>query len=140
MQSFSQLNWVFKSSMNCSPHALTNTKYQIFVRSSYFLQNTARKCCVHKLFWMSKTISVPNMLSPCSELGIFMYWTLNSMSSYCGLVDVKIRASDKDLPVRPSTFLNVWESNGSTAWLQNKYLISTWGDKKTKETLLFKDQ
>ena len=36
------------------------------------------------------------------ELGIFMYWTCNSMnnlSSYCGLVDAKIRASDKDLPV-----------------------------------------
>ena len=36
------------------------------------------------------------------ELGIFMYWSCNSMnnlSSYCGLVDAKIRASDKDLPV-----------------------------------------
>ena len=39
-----------------------------------------------------------------SRLGIFMYvlWTCNSMnnlSSYCGLVYAKIRASDKDLPV-----------------------------------------
>ena len=36
------------------------------------------------------------------ELGIFMYWTWNSMynlSSYCGLVYAKMRASDKDLPV-----------------------------------------
>ena len=36
------------------------------------------------------------------ELGIFMYWTCNPMNnllSYCGLVDAKIRASDKDLPV-----------------------------------------
>ena len=43
------------------------------------------------------------MFSPCTELRIFMYWTCNSMnnlSSYCGLVDAKIRASDKDLPVR----------------------------------------
>ena len=35
-------------------------------------------------------------------LGIFLYWTCNSMNnllSYCGLVDAKIRASDKDLPV-----------------------------------------
>ena len=34
------------------------------------------------------------------ELEIFVYWTCNSMnnlSSYCGLVDAKIRASDKDL-------------------------------------------
>ena len=39
---------------------------------------------------------------PRFELGIFMYWTCNSMnnlSSYCGLVDAKIRASDKYLPV-----------------------------------------
>ena len=36
-----------------------------------------------------------------------MYWTcnsLNNLSSYCGLVDAKIRASDKDLPVPPSYF------------------------------------
>ena len=39
---------------------------------------------------------------PRFELGIFMYLTCNSMnnlSSYCGLVDAKIRASEKDLPV-----------------------------------------
>ena len=42
------------------------------------------------------------MFSPCSELGIFLYWTDNSMNnllSYFGLVDAKIRASDIDLPV-----------------------------------------
>ena len=57
-----------------------------------FLQNKGRTCCVHKLFWISKTISVHNMFSPWSELGIFMYWTCNSMnnlSSYCGLADAK---------------------------------------------------
>ena len=40
--------------------------------------------------------------SECSEIGIFMYWTGNSMNnllSYCGLVDAKIRASDIDFPV-----------------------------------------
>ena len=40
---------------------------------------------------------------PRFELGIFMYWTCNSMnnlSSCYGLVDAKIRASDNDLPVR----------------------------------------
>ena len=61
-------------------------------------------CCVHKLFWMSKpvnqknTICVHNMFSTCSELGIFMKWTrssMNNLSSYCGLVDARINASDK---------------------------------------------
>ena len=39
---------------------------------------------------------------PRFELGIFMYSTcnlMNNLSSYCGLDNVKIRASDKDLPV-----------------------------------------
>ena len=39
---------------------------------------------------------------PRFELGIFMYWICNSINnllSYCGLVDAKIRASDKNLPV-----------------------------------------
>ena len=48
------------------------------------------------------------MYTTCSELGIFMYWSGNSMNnllSYSGLVDVKIRASDKDLPVQ-------WVYNG----------------------------
>ena len=39
---------------------------------------------------------------PRFETWIFMYWSCNSMnnlSSYCGLVDAKMRASDKDLPV-----------------------------------------
>ena len=38
----------------------------------------------------------------CSEHGIFMYWTRNSMNnilSYFGLVDTRISASEKDLPV-----------------------------------------
>ena len=59
-----------------------------------------------------KTISVHNMFSPCSELGIFMYWTCNSMNnllSYYGLVDTKIRPSDKDL--QPVTIVsNTWDT------------------------------
>ena len=65
-------------------------------------QNMLRTCCVHKLFWISKqkTICVHNKFSTCSEFAIFKCWSRNSMnnlSSYCGLVDAKISASDKDL-------------------------------------------
>ena len=38
----------------------------------------------------------------CTELVVFMYRTRNSMNnllSYCGLVDARINASKKDLPV-----------------------------------------
>ena len=37
-----------------------------------------------------------------SEVVVFMYWTgksMNNLLSYCGLVDTRISASDKDLPV-----------------------------------------
>ena len=65
--------------------------------------NLGRTCCVQKLFLTFRTIFVLNMFSPCSELAIFMYRTCNSMNnllSYCGLVDARISASEKDLPVQ----------------------------------------
>ena len=60
----------------------------------FFLQNTGRTCCV-QTDWL-------NVRNNFVELGIFMYWTVNSMNnllSYCGLVVERIRASEKDLPV-----------------------------------------
>ena len=48
------------------------------------------------LFWHSKQF----MYTICSELVVFMYRTgksMNNLLSYCGLVDVRIRASNKDL-------------------------------------------
>jgi hypothetical protein len=45
-------------------------------------------------FWYSEQFTT------CSELGIFMYWTGDSnLLSYCGLVEARISASEKDLPV-----------------------------------------
>ena len=69
-------------------------------------------CCVHKLFWISKqkTICVHSMFLTCSELGIFMYWTRNSMnnlSSYYGLNDSWMSASDTDLPVMNEIFFEL---------------------------------
>ena len=49
------------------------------------------------LFWHPK-----QFMYTCSELGIFIYWACNSKNnllSYCGLVDARISASKKDLPV-----------------------------------------
>ena len=45
------------------------------------------------------------MYTTCSELVVFMYRTgksMNNLLSYCGLVDARISASDKDLPVQKS--------------------------------------
>ena len=47
------------------------------------------------------------MYTKCSKLVVFMNCTgksLNKLLSYCGLVDVRINASDKDLPVQFSDF------------------------------------
>ena len=69
--------------------------------SSVHENSKLNRCCVRKLvflFWYSKQY----MYTTCSELGIFMHWTgdsVNNLLSYCGLVDAKIRASDKDVPV-----------------------------------------
>ena len=49
--------------------------------------NLGRTCCVQKLFPTFRTIYVHNMLS------------------YCGLVDPRISASDKDLPAQMYTYL-----------------------------------
>ena len=68
---------------------IPSSKHVVYINCSECHNKT--NICVHKMFLT------------CSDLGIFMYWTRNSMNnllSYCGLVDAKIRASDKDLPVK----------------------------------------
>ena len=45
---------------------------------------------------------IDNSNTTCSDLVVFIYWTRNSMNnllSYFGLVNVRISASEKDLPV-----------------------------------------
>ena len=58
--------------------------------------------CTKIVFDIQNNFGTQNVL-PRFELGVFMYRTCNSMnnlSSYCGFIDAKIRASDKDLPVQ----------------------------------------
>ena len=81
----------------------TNPQYDKIVRwstSSVHENYKLRTCRVHKLFlfWYSEQF----MYTTCSQLVLFMYWTgksKNNLLSYGGLVDVRINASDKDLPV-----------------------------------------
>ena len=56
---------------------------------------------------MSETISVHNMFSP----SLSLEFSMNNLSSYCGLVDAKIRASEKDLPV-PVRFASACKNSG----------------------------
>ena len=68
----------------------TSSEYVVYINCFELSIQKQKTICVHHMFWER------------SELAIFMYWTGNSMNnllSYCRLVDAKIRASDKDLPV-----------------------------------------
>ena len=47
---------------------------------------------------MSKQKQKPTMFWACS-FGVRTGKSLNNLLSYCGLVDARIRASEKDLPV-----------------------------------------
>ena len=61
-------------------------------------QNMGRTCCVHKLFLFLFWHSEQFMYTTCSDLGIFMYWTCNSMNnllSNCGLVDARMSVLKK---------------------------------------------
>ena len=79
-----------------------------------YRSNRMRRMCLiqvnlcQNLFFLKIVLNVRNNFCtqhvlPRFELGIFMYWTcksMNNLSWYCGLVDAKIRASDKNLPVQ----------------------------------------
>ena len=77
-----------------------------------------------------KPICVHIMFSLCSELVVFMYWAGKSMDnllSYCGLVDVRINASDKDLPVT-MTVKTIWRKKYiSYSTLIGIFFQLTWG-------------
>ena len=71
----------------------TSSKHVVYINCSECPNKNKNNLC---------TQHVLSMFWPYSELAIFMFWTRNSMnnlSSYYGVVDAKIRASDKYLPV-----------------------------------------
>ena len=88
-------------------------QYSVCVGGEHIMSTTLQANLCQKLFFLQNMLCTKIVLNvrnnfctqhvlPRFELGIFMYWTCNSMnnlSSYFGLVDAKIRASDKDLPV-----------------------------------------
>ena len=67
---------------------------------------------------LTKTKNKQFMYTTCSKLVVFMYWTgksINNLLSYCcGLVDARISASEKDLPVPQLTQNNSSRIKGHT--------------------------
>ena len=63
---------------------------------------------------MSETSSVHKMFSPGLSLEFSCIELVINLSSYCGLVDAKIRAFDKDLPVPVSERMHECNKNIGT--------------------------
>ena len=89
--------------------ALTNPQYDIrlFIelQVQYMKIASSEHCSEHVAYINCSECQNKNkehfVYTACSELGIFMYWTCNSINnllSYCGLVAARISTSDKDLP------------------------------------------
>ena len=55
-------------------------------------------CCVQILFWMSKQKQKTILYTKCCELVFFREFNERSLV-LCGLTNVRMRASEKDLPV-----------------------------------------
>ena len=70
--------------------ASTNPQYddRLFIELRvHYMKIASSEHAQNMLFWMSKTISEHYTFSSCTELGLFIYWSCNSMnnlSSYCG--------------------------------------------------------
>jgi hypothetical protein len=74
-----------------------------------FAEHGENMLCTKKVLNFRNNFCTQHVL-PRFELGIFMYLTCNKMNkllSYCGLVDAKIGAFDKDLPV--SLLFTAWK-------------------------------
>ena len=100
------LDFTGKSLSEALTFASTNPQYDdrlfIFYEVSIGMKiaSSVLRICVHKLFWMSKQKQQFVYTTRSADiLSLQFSWAMNNLSSYCGLVDAKIRASDKDLPV-----------------------------------------
>ena len=79
--------------------AATNPQYVERLLQVQYMKTKSSKYVVYTncflfLYWHSEQF----MYTTCSELVVFIYWTHNLMynlSSYCGLVDGRISASDR---------------------------------------------
>ena len=93
------VNWLPRFKRKSQWELVVGLYWLIFVRSSFFAEHgeehvAYKNCSEYQKQFLYTTCS------PQVWAWNFMYWTCNSMnnlSSYCGLVDAKIRSSDKDL-------------------------------------------
>ena len=92
-------------------HNMTKNCSLIYQSSKYIWKLQAQNMLCTQIVFCFCFDTQKNLCTQHSELVIFMYWTSNSMNnflSYCGLVDTRISASEKDLPVKVVFYKN-WQ-------------------------------
>ena len=105
-------SFTYKSLSKALIFASTNPRYDdrlfIVLRVQSMIIPSSKQVIMYTncffLVWHSEQF----MYTTCSELGIFMHWTCNSINnilSYCGLIDARISASEKDLSAYIGSFL-----------------------------------
>ena len=91
------------------PWELTHSTGKSLSEALLFAEHEENMLCT-KIVWMSETVSVHNMFSPCLSLELscielVIEWTMNI---FWVRIDAKIRASDKDLPVLLTYLFQMW--------------------------------
>ena len=86
--------------------ASTNPQYDkwlfIDLSGQYMKTKTEHVVYINCFECQNKNKTKKFTYTTCSDLVVFMYWTVKSiynLLSYCGLVDARVSASEKDLPV-----------------------------------------
>ena len=131
MQYFKFVNWWILGFVFNVMNRLKRTSKSL-CQKLFFFQNMF---CTKIVLNVGKNFCTQHVL-PRFELGIFMYWSCHSMnSSYCGLVDAKIRSSDEDLPVLNlliyANFICFWfpgkdhQETGTSSWMLQVQTPST---------------
>ena len=99
-------SFTYKSLSKALIFASTNPRYDDRLFIELRVQNMIIRSSKHVIMYTNCFFLVWHseqfMYTTCSELGIFLYWTgdsMNNLLSYFGLVEVRISASEKDLPV-----------------------------------------
>ena len=90
--------------------ASTNPQYDERLFINLQVQHMKTISSEHAVYIICFLHSKQFMYTTCSELVVFMYWTgksMNNLLSYCGLVDPRISASDKDLPLHSTWDIHV---------------------------------
>ena len=102
---------------------------RLFIDSQLqYKKNTSWEHIVYKHCFEDQNKNKKQCLyTTCSEVVFFLYWSqesMNNLSSYCGLTDWRMSASDTNLPVPRRQYWNSYLYGwGRSQWRRRRFLI-----------------